>query len=117
MYISAKLYVYEKYDVSIIRTSDKSNFKNEMINNKKVIEETIVKMQILERKLRISEQQKRDFNNLPNEDAKELEQARSTLELKEAEVGEKKQIITGLTAELSEVKADLSIAISKMDVS
>lgn len=88
-----------------------------MMNNRKIIEETIIKMQILERKLRIAEQQKRDFNNLPNEDAKELDQVRTTLELKEAEIGEKKQIITGLTAELSEVKADLSLAISKLDVS
>lgn len=80
------------------------------------MEEMLVKMQILERKLRISEQQRRDINQAPNNDLVELENARAILDAKESEIGEKKQVISSLTVELGEVKHDLSTAVAKIDV-
>eukprot|EP00981_Chlorochromonas_danica_P000427 scaffold96_cov167-Ochromonas_danica.AAC.34 len=76
----------------------------------------LAKLQQLEKKLRIAEQQRRDMNQVPNLDLQELELARTTLELKETELVEKRQTISALSAELSEVKTELNHASSKIDI-
>jgi hypothetical protein len=83
--------------MQLYRQTDKTNLRNELAANKKVIEELNSKVQILDKKLRTSEQQRRDMTVAPNNDLQELELTRSILEQREAELAAKREASSQLS--------------------